>query len=142
MASKKTITFKGEECKVFKKPLPVELTTEEKLALNDEAGKLDEKIDVLDDKMKASVAEDKKKLKELRAKLKKLHVSMRTGEEEREVEVFEHPVFNKKRVDIYRLDTKEPEKCDERTMRPEEAQTEAKVVADLDEAREKKATKN
>ena len=96
-----------ENVRKFKRPLPVELTDEEKVRKGHKAGMLKKAIAKVKAEMKVATADHKEKLKEHQANLDGILDDLETGTEVRSVECTERQDFAKKKAEIVRLDTSE-----------------------------------
>lgn len=110
-----------ENVRKFKRPLPVELTDDEKVKKGHKAGMLKKAIAKVKAEMKVATADHKEKLKEHQANLDGILDDLETGTEVRSVECFERSDFAKKKVEVVRSDTNAVEES--RAMTAFELQT-------------------
>lgn len=115
---------KEKPLRKYKKPLPIQLSVDEKLAINDEAGALNTEIQEMETEEAKRKAAAKTAIQSKRDELSKLLKSMSTGAREAEVEVADVPIFEQNKVEVVRLDTKEV--VDTRAMVAAERQKEIK----------------
>jgi hypothetical protein len=96
-----------ENVRKFKRPLPVELTDDEKVKKGHKAGSLKKAIAKVRAEMKLATADHKEQLKQHQANLDGILDDLETGTEVRSVECFERQDFAKKKAEVVRTDTSE-----------------------------------
>jgi ferritin-like metal-binding protein YciE len=96
-----------ESVRKFKRPLPVEMTEEEKIKRGQKAGQLKKAIAKVKAEMKEATADHKERLKQHQSNLDAILDDLETGTEMRSVECFERQDFAKKKSEIVRADTSE-----------------------------------
>lgn len=96
--------LKEKPLRKYKKALPVNLTADEKVANSTAAGKLTAKIERMKEKLKKRMAGAKTKIAEAETRLREMMRVCATGQQVRELDCVDIPVYAEDQVEIVRLD--------------------------------------